>query len=546
MADQTDPTLETTSQAQFDTAEQTVIDMIRKAYPTLDLRKGTVIRDLLIRPAATVYASNTANLELLTSKMSLVTLQQDSTATADDYNAILANLGVTMNPGLAASGEILIIVDSKREYVLGTNYAFTDINGQVFQTTQAHTVVFGATGTDIPLVANTDGTYYFILPVTAAAVGTAGNIAQGTALTPSASLFGFVSASAYASFSGGQAAETIAEVQQRLPAAIAYRALESTASIEAKLRDEFTASGPAIEAVSVTGYGSRVQLRDKHNPMGFAVGSRVDLYVKTYNTPRIVTLKKTGTRVDANSYRITIDASDAPGFTAIRSISEVEAVVAPTIAFGSLVVAGSYPFTEVRSAVSLAGVAHDIDAENSVIETAYTCYQQSSVLITNVPATTETHDFKVELYAAYGIKTVQDYVDDSTVRNVEADYLVRSPLMCMVSLKAPVYCNRLNPVSADVLNAALVEYINSRSFVRQITRSELVNVLLSAGALRVDLGSNGMQLYGVVRDAAGNFVNISGDSLDLLRVTDASVLLAPETVVFATEPNQLRIEVINE
>ena len=541
-----DQTLENISQAQFDAAEQTVIDMVRIAYPTLDVRKGTVIRDMVIRPAAAVYALNSSNNTTVTNKMSLVTLPNDPTAVPADYNAILANFGVVMNPGTAASGKVIVTVSDKREYVLGTGFVFNDINGNQFQTTEAHTVVFGATGTDIPLVANTNGTYYFVLPVTALVVGVAGNIVQGTALTPVNSLFGYISADAYSAFSGGSAPETVDQVTQRLPAAVSYRALESTASIEAKLRNEYAAGNPSVVAVSVAGYGDRVQLRDKHNPMGFAVGSRVDVYVKTYSVPRILTLQKTGTRVGPNSYRIVIDAADAPGYTAIRSISEVEAVIAPALTFGSLVVAGSYPFTEVRSATGLTDTRHDIDAENSVIETAYTRYQQGTVVVTGVPDGAATHAFKLELYAPDGIATIQDFVDGVSVRNVEADYIVRSPLMCMVNLRAPVSCSRLNPVSEAALNAALVSYINSRNFVQRLTRSELVNVLLSAGATRVDLSGIGMTLNGVVRDAAGNIVTLTGDSLDLESVVSTSTMLAPETVVFATEPNQLKIEVVAE
>lgn len=541
-----DTTLADISQEQFDAAELTLIDTMRTSYPALDTRRGTVIRDLLIRPAASVYALNAVNVETLANKMSLVTLANDATATADDYNAILANFGVSLNAGTLASGSILITVDTARDYEIGLGMLFADGAGLQYQTTQAYTVTIGATGADIALNSNTDGTYYFILPVTAVAVGTAQNIAQGTALTPVTALYGFVSAEAYSTFSGGKDAETIAAAQQRLPAAVSYRALESPASIEAKLRAEFESGSIGIEAVSTAGYGKRTQLRDKHNPMGFAVGSRVDVYARTYTTPRVVTLQKTGTLSGTNSYVITIDAADAPGFSVIRSISEPEAGIAPELSFGTLTVAGSYAFTESRSATGLTDTAHDIDTANSVIETAYTCYQQSSVLITGVADSSATHVFKVELYAADGIQAIQDYVDDPSVSNVEADYIVRSPLMCMVGARIPVYCSTLNVISADTIAAALVAYINGRSFVTQLTRSELIKVILSTGATRVDLSNTGMTLYGAVRDAAGVVHSMSGDTLDIERVVSPEVLLTPETCVFATETTQLNIEVIAE
>ena len=541
-----DQTLENITQTQFDIAEQMLISIIRSSYPTLDMRRGTVIRDLLIRPAASVYALNTSNLVTLASKMSIVTLSQDPTATADDYNAILANLGTSLIAGTPSSGKAIITVDTLREYSLGANFVFTDINGNQYQTTQDYTIKAGATGSDIPLNTNTDGSYYFILPLTALAAGAAGNIQQGTALTPSGDLFGFLSGEAYSDFSGGQNAETIEAATQRLPASIAYRALESSASIDAKLRNEFASGSISIQALNVSGYGRRTQLRDKHNPMGFAVGSRVDVYVRTYTAPRVTTLLKTGTRIGSSTYQFTINAADAPGFSAIRSVSEVEAVVAPTLGFGTLIVIGSYPFAEVRSAVGLTGTSHDIDLANSVIETAYTAYQQAVVTVTNVPAGTATHDFKVELYAADGIKDIQDYVDNRAVSNVEADYIIRSPLMCVVGSKIRAYCSSTNVVTPETLNTALVAYVNSRSFLNQLTRSELVNIMLANGVTRVDLSSNGMILTGVIRDAAGILHTISGDSLDIEGISSPAVLLAPETTVFATEPGQFVIEVITE
>ena len=543
----TEQLLSNVTQAQYDAAEQTLIDAVRAAYPSLDLRRGTVIRDLLIRPAAAKDGVNTANQTILANKMSLVTLQQDSTATNDDYNAILANLGTSLGTGTLASGQALITVSDAREYDIGANFIFTDLTGRQYQTIQAYTVVLGATGTDLPLYSNTDGTYYFILPLVAVEVGTSGNIAQGTALTPTGTLFAFISADAYANFSGGQDAETITAALQRLPASISYRALESATSIDAKLREAFAGSTVAIQTMSVAGYGHPAQLRDKHNPMGFAVGSRVDVYARTYTSPRVITLKKTGKQIGPTSYQFTIDASDAPGFSLIRSVSEVEAVITPTLAFGTLVVVGSYPFTEVRSAVAnVFNAGHDVDSANSMVETAYSTYQQATVIVTNVAGGTSTHDFKVELYAPNGIADLQAYVDDASVRNVEADYVIRSPLMCMVELKATVYCSKLNPVTADTFKSVLVDYINARSFVKQLTRSELVNILLSSGAQRVDLSSTGMQMFGAVRDAAGVIHFMSGDSLSIEDVSAPTALLTYQTCVFATEASQLQIEVITE
>ena len=48
------------TQTAYDQAEAAVIAMLRYNAPNLDLRLGTVLRELLVRPAASFYALNTS------------------------------------------------------------------------------------------------------------------------------------------------------------------------------------------------------------------------------------------------------------------------------------------------------------------------------------------------------------------------------------------------------------------------------------------------------------------------------------------------------
>ena len=165
--------------------------------------------------------------------------------------------------------------------------------------------------------------------------------------------------------------------------------------------------------------------------------------------------------------------------------------------------------------------------------------------VTGVGATTDTHPLKVELYITPGVSDIQTYVDGFDVRNVEADYLVRSPLMCFVSLNVDVYYNQGAQPDEDELRNSLLEYINGRSFVQRLTRSELTAILRDGGASRLDLQS-GMTLQGVVLDAKGVTHALAGDSLNLEGVADPTALLAPETVIFTTEAQNIYIQLIAE
>jgi hypothetical protein len=165
-------TLNEVTQSQFDTAEATLISLIRAAYPSLDLRRGTVLRDMLIRPAAAVFAWNSDQLAELQTRMSLINLEASATPVPAEWaNAILANFGVTLNPGTAATGLAKVVVNGARTYNLSAGFQLVTLSGLVYQTTQSYTVKVGAdtaTG-EIELTPVGDGNYYFILPVTAVA-----------------------------------------------------------------------------------------------------------------------------------------------------------------------------------------------------------------------------------------------------------------------------------------------------------------------------------------------------------------------------------------
>jgi hypothetical protein len=537
------------TQEAFDTAEATLIDLVRAAYPTMDLRRGTVLRDVLIRPAAAIMAMNDDNITDVQEKQSLVNLAASETATAEDVDAILANFSVERQTGTKASGRIQVRVDADRVYTLASGFSFATLEGLEFVTTQNYTIKSDAdtTGGEILLRLSDDGTYYyFVISVTAGDVGTDYELEQGTALEPSESLYGFVAAEAYEDFTGGLNAETINELIARLPAAISYRAMESRTSIEAKLRDEYEGTAITLQTLSVQGYGDPAQLRDKHNPMGIAVGSRVDVYPRTYSTPRIITLEKTGTLIAANTYQFTIDAADAPGFYAIRIIADVDATINPAFGVTGIPAIGSYAFTEVREAYGINDTFHDIDPDNSVIETAYTVFQKSTVTVTGVPQTGAERNFKVELYAADGVLDMQTFVDSTPVRNVEGDFLIRSPLICLVNINARVFYDPQYPIDTDQMTQDLLNYINTKSFTRRLTRSELASLLHADGATRIELGCTGMELVGIIRDAAGEEHVLQGDQLDIEVVADETVLMTADTCVFGTEVGRITLEAIAE
>jgi hypothetical protein len=98
-------------------------------------------------------------------------------------------------------------------------------------------------------------------------------------------------------------------------------------------------------------------------------------------------------------------------------------------------------------------------------------------------------------------------------------------------------------LDGDVLADVVAAYVNGRSFVKRLTRSELANVLLQHGVESVDLSAGGMRLSGRLCGADGKWYFLEGDSIDVTAVGPDRAMLTDETVVLAAEPGAIQVDV---
>ena len=540
------------SQDQYDQAENTVINLLRSAYPALDLRRGTVLRELILRPAASFYALEDQRYTALQQVSSLQLIAANPTvATSEDVNRILANFHMTQRVGSQAYGTVYIQLAYDRTYVIPADFALYTLSGLTYGVTQAYTVLATPDKTNpthLQLFTKSDGTFYTILPVVAQATGGDYNIPAGTTLNASVAFSGFVMAEAYTSFVYGADAETLAQLTARMPAAIAHRSLESRISIDSILMDPDQGNfGQVLYNTSVLGYGDPGQLRDKHNIQGVAVGARVDIFVRTFAQPYVLTITKSATKIAAHTYQLTIEATDAPGYYALRSVADNETISSPTLTFGELPIVGTYDVIEVRGYTNTSATFHDISTANAVIETCGTVYQRSVITVNGVlDDTAATKLFRLELYVAPYLSDIQTYVDRRDVRNLKADHLVRTPFICLVGVRALVTPQPGVTLDIPTMQAAIVDYINTRSFVNELTESEILGILYRYGIQKVDTSDDpltGLQLKGMLRDAGGTLHMLTGHTLDLRSIADASVCLLPTTCVFGANAADITITV---
>jgi len=524
----------------YDTAVAAAVDTVRAKHPDLDLRSGTAVRSLVIEPGALLDAMQRDVVNRLRTAMSLRAMSRETTVPREDAEAVLSNFGITLGGGTKASGVVRVNLIGTASVTVREGVVFTTESDVRFVVTKTVTASVDPAAGESAIRPSVDGRYYFTVPVEAEEVGSDGNIQQGHALSCSIVIGNYYSAEAFSDFTGGEDGESVASAVARIPAALAYRGMTNTLSVRAQLSAAL-ADPAQLRAVSCAGHRSRAQLRDKHNTLGIAVGGRVDVYARMFDAPGVESMVLTGTKTgivqdelkqDVTLYSIPVPAY--PGFYAVRYVGPSD---------GAPGRRGSLQYELVRGTVDGASADHDFDTSVDSCETAWSAYQSGTIVAHVYGETADTLDFKVDLYWTDGIAMLQGLVDSPEVRNVAADYVVRTPAICFVGMAATVRPKAGIDVDTDALVDALSVYINGRSFVPRLTRSELANILLQHGIESVDMSAGGMRLSGRLCGADGQWYYLEGDTLDVTAVGPERAMLTDETVVFAVEPGAIQITV---
>lgn len=545
-------TLSDISQADFDAAAETVVSGIKAFNGKLDTRDGTVLRDLLVNPEAAIEAVTAGQISEARKSSSLKRLKEAQDAgeaiDQDDVNAILSNFNIKPHSGTSARGLVKVVVAD------GT-VAYSVPEGAVFSTSDKHSfivdsqVVASVAGVSNPGVSPTTTLYkgaagwFFLVPVTASDVGAAGNISQGTSLTPESRVPSFVMAEAYKDFCGGSDVEPLGDIIKSIPSGLSIRGFVSKTAVEGMLRGEFDEGEHPIVAVSAVGYGNAAQRRDKHNLFGVGVGGRIDVYVRNFTDLFTKTETLAGIKIEDGRYFIDVPEGKFPGACWIKSVSD------PFSADNSEDVLSSLAFTAERTA-DVSGTWHDIDSStpyNTTVEAFNTVWQGFGILLDDVPEDidgggwSDARNFKVTAYCMPLAKEIQDFVDRDDVRSVSTDVVVRCPIVCGVSVNAVVSYDPKNPVDEATAKSKIRSYINNLGFVGRLTRSEIVQILKNLGAVSVEMQNQDM-LFGELHDAAGKRHVLSGDALDISSIEDGTVMLTKDTVVFCAEERNVQIK----
>lgn len=551
-------TLSDITQSDFDAAVQTVISGIKAYNRKLDTRAGTVLRDLLVDPSAAIDGVVAGQIEEVRKSSSLIRLKEAQEAgesvDQEDIDAILANFNIKPASGTAAKGIVKVVVsDGSIAYSIQEGAVFRTVGGLEFVADQ-QTVAARFDMSDVGVISTTrlyEGAagYFFLVPVTASAIGAEGNISSGTALTPDSQISAFVMAEAYKDFDGGSDSQSLAATIASIPSGLSIRGFVNKNAVEGMLRSEFDAGDFPMVAVSTVGYGHGAQRRDKHNIMGVGVGGRIDVYVRNFNDAYTVTKTVRGERTGDGEYTLHTSPGDFPGACWVKSVSD------PFTSQSDEDVLATLAFEAERTA-NVSGTWHDIDVSSNAAEAFNTVWQGFKIKLSDVPANENTddsdsgndawskeRDFKVTMYCLPQAQALQTYVDRDDIRNIATDVVVRCPIICNVSVNAVIHYDPKKPVDSAVARTAIRNYINQLGFIGRLTRSDIVQILKNLGSVSVDMPNQDM-LYGTLHDALGVNHVLSGDALDIIAISDDVAMISKDTVIFVAEERNIQIQLV--
>lgn len=274
MSNYTDPT-----NAAFTAAEQTAIDVLSTEYEGMQTKAGSVIRELLIRPFAYLYAWCRTNLYAYRAESTVQYLQTSQRTDNEIADAIASNYFVTRRQGTHSHGAITMTVSTPAlQLPAGASFA---ANGLQLVTPYRTIAMIGQeTGLRgdtwyaslIPV-----GSYYSAsIPVETTVDGDI-EIDAGTPVTVGFAYTGLVSAELTSPITGGSGTETDAQLMRRAEYNTAASGVGSWYGIRRLLNDS---------PVNVMDFGllageDKLLYRARYNTVNINPGGYADVYIKT-------------------------------------------------------------------------------------------------------------------------------------------------------------------------------------------------------------------------------------------------------------------------
>lgn len=439
--------------------------LLKEEAPSLNLNRGSVLYRQLLRPAAAMHCFEAADRFSLRNKWNLHDIVNE-TVPADIavITRVLSNYNVDYSAGTSATGYIEIVVSTLASVVVPADTVFT-AGDVAFTNTLSYTAVVSEDDvvydTDVAMYERGDGNYAFVIPVFASATGASGNVKAATAFTMSPSPSMFIAAYAQADFSGGSDADSTTSLLTRASNGISAKVLANRATAQAALFDVVTTS----TASSMVGMGDVEMTRDQRGLLGQSSGGKVDAYLRTQAQLEEYIIQADGEETDETTHEWTITIPYDDLYGAIRLVKVTKRDD------NQIVLSGPVCTWGVKAGLE----QYDPDVDTAE-EAAFSSYQTLAITFTDV---NDYAEYDVYLDRLPNIETAQAYCNDTSSRDLLADWLVKAPVPAITSVTLSVKYPSALTVDEDAVIAAVVNAVNSKSFVEELSVTTVIEAAQS-------------------------------------------------------------------
>ena len=438
MADHIEPT-----KTSFEAAEQVALDIISVAAPSLITRTGSVIRELIVRPAAYLLSWITDNIKRDFRQYNVAYLKTSQLTENPIADAVASNYFVTRKQGIQAKC-IVTLTLTNPTLRIASGARFT-VGGEPMCTPVQYLITNDAdsyedTETLVYIKSIPFGDYYLAnVPLIAV---NPGNVEKplGSDVAVNFSCITLVEAELTSPVTGGASAETDAQLMQRAE----YNTAEAGIGTYYGIKKKMTKAPVVVEGLSVTAGEDKPLFRARHNSVNVNPGGYVDCHVKTCNQACVKTVTMEVTPVvNGNSYTCScaIDSSVCPGFITVSSV----------VAGGKLIGVFSVTYGSNDATISPEG------ARLSTNQTAIVDFTAEGL-------TTENDKVSVTLNLLYmpAIADLQAFMDKDTEHFIGQDIKIKAAIPMPLHLDFNVQsADELTEDDIQGIKQTIADYVNS-------------------------------------------------------------------------------------
>lgn len=276
-------------------AELILEQVLQAKFPDLDTRLGTAVRDLAIRPSATVMAMLMKGLEYYHEQKTIAGVTDDTPS--EFLDKLLSNWFLTRKLGTKSVINARLYFARQKDINLSTDQYFSPDGDLKFYPLTSQVISSANLVFDSYL-----NEYYFDIDMEAEVEGNAYNLSSGSLLYFTNFDPYFLHAEINFLKQTASATETNSEFITRAKTAISTRNLINTPSISSRLLEDF----PLLDGVTSIGFGDAEMIRDQMlayvptlSPPQTLIhaGGKVDIYCRVPLTSGIVQLTTNGSGV---------------------------------------------------------------------------------------------------------------------------------------------------------------------------------------------------------------------------------------------------------